>query len=59
MPSQEEPNAVLPTTISIYVQKLAILAYFEASSWRGGGGALNAVRINIFDVLCMYSCLNT
>lgn len=31
MPSQEEPNAVLPTTLSISVQKLAILAYFEAS----------------------------
>lgn len=32
MPSQDDPNAVLPTTISISVQKLAILAYFEASS---------------------------
>lgn len=32
MPSQDEPNAVPPTTISISVQKLANLAYFEASS---------------------------
>lgn len=31
MPSQDEPNAVLPTTLSISVQKLAFLAYFEAS----------------------------